>query len=97
MEATYRRLGALAAAGGLLIAAGCSDRGAAPPEPGEGAVGTVAVDNAGAAQNPQTPALSGGPAGQTPDYPAPGGVSSRVESGPGVSPPSEASGDPPLN
>lgn len=90
-------LTALFAAGALTALGACSDRGAAPTEPGEGAVGMVPVDNAGAAENPTTPALSGGPAGQTPDYPAPGGVSSVVESGPGVSPPSEASGDPPMN
>lgn len=52
----------------------------APPAPGEGAVGFVGVGNAGAAQNPQTPPLAGGPAGQTPAYGSAGGVPSTVYS-----------------
>lgn len=71
----------------LLLAAWSRD--AAPPEPGEGAVGTVAVDNAGAAETPTTPALAGGPAGQTPDYPSAAGASSVVHSD--GSPPSASS------
>lgn len=75
-----------------MLLTGCGGD-AAPPEPGEGAAGMVGVDNAGAAENPVTPALPGGPAGQTPDYPAPAGTGSVVHSD--ASPPSSASGDPP--
>jgi hypothetical protein len=85
---------ALAAAAMALLLTACGGD-AAPPEPGEAAVGTVAVDNAGAAENPVTPALPGGPAGQTPDYPNPAGTGSVIYSEP-TSPPSNASGDPPL-
>ena len=53
---------------GVLLLAGCEEHGT--PRPGQGAVGAVAVDNAGAAQGPVTPALPGGPAGQTSGYAA---------------------------
>ena len=55
------------------------DGGAAPTYPGEGAAGLVTTDDAGAAETPTTPALSGGPAGQTPDYDEVGGVGSVIE------------------
>lgn len=64
----------------MLALAGCGGD-AAPPEPGEGAVGLVAVDDAGAAEAPTTPALSGGPAGQAPDYGETAGVGSVISSG----------------
>lgn len=70
---------AFAAATLAMLTAACG-RDAAPPEPGEGAVGTVAVDNAGASETPVTPALAGGPAGQTPDYPSAAGAPSVVRS-----------------
>lgn len=74
-------LGAAILALGCCALAACGD--AAPPEPGEGARGFVEVDDAGAAETPKTPALSGGPAGQTPDYGKAGGVGSVVYSEPG--------------
>lgn len=55
------------------------DGGAAPTYPGEGAAGLVTTDDAGAAETPTTPALPGGPAGQTPDYDEVGGVGSQIE------------------
>lgn len=55
------------------------DGGAAPTYPGEGAAGLVTTDDAGAAETPETPALSGGPAGQTPNYNDAGGVGSQIE------------------
>lgn len=69
-------LGAPLALVGALALAGCGD--AAPPEPGEGAVGAVGVNNAGAGENPKTPALPGGPEGQTPAYGTPGGGAGSV-------------------
>lgn len=80
-----------------LLALGACDGGTAPPEPGEGAVGMVTTEGAGAAQTPTTPALPGGPAGQTPDYGQPGGVGSQVQTQPDGAGPSSGSGDPPLN
>jgi hypothetical protein len=72
-------------AGLTLALSACGDT-AAPPEPGEGAVGFVAVDNAGAGENPITPAIRGGPEGQTPDYPNPAGAPSVVYSDRGRAP-----------
>lgn len=54
------------------------DAAMAPLESAEGAVGTVALENAGAAVNPIVPYGAGGPAGQTPAYGQPGGVPSMV-------------------
>ena len=73
--------GAVAACGGQdQPAAGARlDGGAAPTYPGEGAAGLVTTDDAGAAETPTTPALPGGPAGQTPDYDEVGGVGSQIE------------------
>lgn len=72
-----------------------SDNSISPPAPGEGAVGLVNVDDAGAAENPVTPALSGGPEGQTPEWGAPGGAPSIVVSD-RSSPPSVSSDNAPL-
>jgi hypothetical protein len=78
--ARRNRLMMLGAAGaGLVALCACGD--SAPPEPGEGAVGFVEQDNAGAAQAPQTPALSGGPEGQT------AGMQPPVQSTPLATPP----------
>lgn len=90
-------LSAGAALGAAALLAACSGGDAAPPEPGEGAVGMVETDNAGAAQNPQTPALSGGMAGQTPDYGQPGAAPSQVESNSPGTGTSSGSDTPPLN
>lgn len=82
-------LKALAAAAAIAaLLSGCDRGGAAPPEGVEGAVGVVQQDNAGAAENPVTPALSGGPAGQTPDWGSPGGAPSVVVSPGDGAPPS---------
>jgi hypothetical protein len=88
---TWRGLTAGAAL--VLGLAGCGD--ASPPEPGEGAAGFVSAENAGAAQNPQTPALAGGPAGQTPASDKVGGVPTIVYSdgtGPAAADAAEAAG-----
>ena len=81
------------------LSSGCERGGAAPPEGAEGAEGAVGVvqqDNAGAAENPVTPALSGGPEGQTPDYGSPGGAPSMVVSPGDGAPPSVGSENPPM-
>ena len=74
-----------------IVLAACSGRdpgeaaapvAAAPAQNVGGAAGTVGVDDAGAAENPQTPALSGGMAGQTPDWGKPGGAPSVVQTAP---------------
>jgi hypothetical protein len=82
----------------VAMTALCSACGgdAAPPEGAEGAVGLVEQDNAGAAENPVTPALSGGPAGQTPDYGSPGGAPSMVVSSGDGAPASTGSENPPF-
>ncbi len=73
--------GALAGCGGRdeTQAGDRLEGGAAPTYPGEGAAGLVTTDDAGAAETPQTPALSGGQAGQTPDYTEPGGTGAVIE------------------
>lgn len=90
-----RALKSLAAAAAIAaLGSGC-DGGAAPPDGAEGAVGVVQQDNAGAAENPVTPALSGGPEGQTPDYGSVGGAPSMVVSPGDGAPPSVGSENPP--
>lgn len=84
-----------AAALSAALCAGCGGGDAAPPERAEGAVGMVEQDNAGASENPVTPALSGGPAGQTPTYGSAGGAPSVVVSQGDGAPPSVGSGNSP--
>lgn len=78
----------------VLALAACGD--AAPPESEDAAVATVPQPNAGAAVNPETPAMSGGPAGQTPDYGQAGGAPAMVESAPDGAPPSVSNDNAPL-
>ena len=68
-----------------ILCSACGNE--ATPTGSQGAVGVVEQEGAAASQAPESPALSGGPSGQTPSYGQPGAAPSSVVSvGDGASP-----------